>query len=135
MLERGNTKLIIDQYVRPQFSAYVGRHFEAIVMDLFELFNQHGLLPFVYTRIGSWWHRGKEIDIVCLCSDPPTIFFCECKWQDHVDGKRIYDELLAKTPTVLAEHTLAEQQTKGVLLHCGTELLTPARGGRPGILL
>lgn len=99
-LERGNTRLIIDQYVRPRFPAYVGRHFEAIVMDLFDLFNQQGILPFVYTRIGSWWHRGEEIDIVFLRDDPCTILFCECKWQDGVDGKRIYEELRAKVPHV-----------------------------------
>ena len=64
---RGNTRLIVDQFVRPRFASYVGRHFEVIVMDLFELFiYQHGALPFVYTRTGSWWHRGEEIDIVCL---------------------------------------------------------------------
>ncbi len=99
-LERGNTRLIVDQFVRPRFAAYVGRHFEAIVMDLFELFNEHSALPFVYTRTGSWWHRGEEIDIVCLRDDPYEVLFCECKWQDGVDGKRIYEELQAKAPHV-----------------------------------
>jgi len=99
-LERGNTRLIVDQYVRPRFAAYVGRHFEAIVMDLFELFNQHSALPFVYTRIGSWWDHGEEIDIVCLCDDLHQILFCECKWQDGVDGRKIYEELRAKAPHV-----------------------------------
>lgn len=99
-LERGNTQLIIDQYVRPRFAAYVGRHFEGIVMDLFDLFNGQGALPFVYSRIGSWWHRGEEIDIVCIREHPYEILFCECKWQDNVDGIRVYDELQAKTPHV-----------------------------------
>ncbi len=99
-LERGNTQLIVDQYVRPRFNAYVGRHFEGMVMDLFELFNGQGVLPFVYSRIGSWWHRGDEIDIVCLREHPYEILFCECKWQDDVDGIRVYEELLAKTPHV-----------------------------------
>ncbi|WP_292365348.1 MULTISPECIES: ATP-binding protein [unclassified Methanoculleus] len=99
-LERGNAGLIADQYVKPRFAAYVGRLFEAIVADLFELFNQHGALPFVYTRLGSWWHRGEEIDIVCLREDQPEILFCECKWQDGVDGHRVLEELRAKAPHV-----------------------------------
>jgi len=99
-LERGNAGLIVDQYVRPRFAAYVGRLFEAIVADLFELFNQHGALPFVYTRLGSWWHRGEEIDIVCLREDQSKILFCECKWQDGVDGHRVLEELRAKAPHV-----------------------------------
>lgn len=99
-LERGNTRLIVDQFVRPRFSRYVGRHFEAMVMDLFDLFNEHHLLPFVYTRIGSWWYRGEEIDIVSMSEDPPSIFFCECKWQDSVDGKKLYAELVKKAGKV-----------------------------------
>ncbi|WP_243668793.1 DUF234 domain-containing protein [Methanoculleus chikugoensis] len=92
--------LIVDQYVRPRFAAYVGRLFEAIVADLFELFNQHGALPFVYTRLGgSWWHRGgEEIDIVCLREGQSKILFCECTWQDGVDGHRVLEELRAKAP-------------------------------------
>lgn len=99
-LERGNTDLVVDQYLRPRFAAYVGRHFEAMVMDLFEEFNRRGILPFVYTKIGSWWHRGEEIDIVCLREHPYEILFCECRWQDDVDGIRIYEELRAKAPKV-----------------------------------
>ncbi|MCC7565430.1 MAG: ATP-binding protein [Methanomicrobiaceae archaeon] len=99
-LERGNTRLILEQYIRPRFAAYVGRHFEAVVMDLFELFNQHEALPFVYTRIGSWWNRGNEIDIVCLRDDQRKILFCECKWQSGVDGQRVLEGLRAKAPHV-----------------------------------
>jgi AAA+ ATPase superfamily predicted ATPase len=99
-LERGNAPLIVDQYVRPHFARYVGKHFEEIVMDLFDHFNRHGLLPFVFTRIGSWWHRGEEIDIVCLAEEGHQILFCECKWQDGVDAAEVLSGLRRKASFV-----------------------------------
>jgi AAA+ ATPase superfamily predicted ATPase len=99
-LERGNTDILLEQYVRPQFSGYVGKHFEAMVMDLFDLYNQHSVLPFVFTRIGSWWHKGEEIDIVALREDEHKILFCECKWQDEVDGEMVFADLMSKASIV-----------------------------------
>ncbi len=100
MLERGNAPLVMDQSVRPQFARYVGKHFEAMVMDLFDHINGDGILPFIFTRIGSWWHRGEEIDIVCLAENPYRILFCECKWQDGVDAAEVYAGLRRKAPLV-----------------------------------
>lgn len=100
MLERGNAPLVVDQYVRPQFARYVGKHFEEMVMDLFDHINGEGFLPFVFTRSGSWWHRGEEIDIVCLAENPYRILFCECKWQDGVDAAEVFAGLRRKAPLV-----------------------------------
>lgn len=100
MIERGNTDIIVEQYVRPQFSGYVGKHFEEMVMDLFDLYNQHSLMPFVFTRIGSWWHKEVEIDIVALREDEQKILFCECKWQEKVNGERIFADLKEKASGV-----------------------------------
>ncbi len=108
-LERGNSRLVVEQFVRPRLSAYVGRHFEGIVADLFDLFNDRGLLPFAYARIGTWWHRGDEIDIVCLRDDERRILFCEVKWQDGVDAVGVLERLREKAPRV-AWHTDARDE-------------------------
>ncbi|MEN6518193.1 MAG: ATP-binding protein [Methanospirillum sp.] len=99
-LERGAARLVAEQYVRPRLPAYVGRHFEGIVADLFDLFNDNALLPFVYARIGTWWHRGDEIDIVCLRDDERRVLFCEVKWQDAVDAVEVLERLREKAPLV-----------------------------------
>jgi hypothetical protein len=78
----------------------VGKHFEAMVMDLFDLYNRHSVLPFVFTQIGSWWHQGEEIDIVALREDEQKIMFCECKWQDDVNGERVFADLTSKASGV-----------------------------------
>ena len=108
-LERGNSRLVVEQSVRPRLSAYVGRHFEGIVADLFDLFNDRGLLPFAYARIGTWWHRGDEIDIVCLRDDERRILFCEVKWQDGVDAMGVLERLRERAPKV-SWHTGARDE-------------------------
>lgn len=99
-LERGAARLVAEQYVAPRLAAYVGRHFERAVADLFDLFNEHAMLPFVYARIGTWWHRGDEVDIVCLRDDGHRILLCEVKWQDDVDAGRVLERLREKAPRV-----------------------------------
>jgi AAA+ ATPase superfamily predicted ATPase len=34
-----------------------------------------------FTKIGRWWHKDREIDIVALNDDTKEILFCECKWR------------------------------------------------------
>lgn len=99
-LERGNARLVAEQFVEPRLAAYVGRHFEGIVADLFDLFNDHALLPFVYARIGTWWYRGDEIDIVCFRVDERKVLFCEVKWQEAVDAVAVLERLREKAPRV-----------------------------------
>jgi hypothetical protein len=69
----------------------IGKHFEEMVMDLFDHFNRHALLPFVFTRIGSWWHRGEEIDIVLPRRGPRNrSSSARANWQDDVDAAEVY---------------------------------------------
>ncbi len=57
-------------------SAYYGRRFEEFVRS--EVVH----LLFNYTKMGRWWHRGEEIDIVAVNDSANEILFCECKWSD-----------------------------------------------------
>jgi len=55
--------------------------------------------PFRFTRIGRWWHKENEIDLVALNEFDNEIFFIECKWAD-LKGNRIrklFDELKDKS--------------------------------------
>ena len=37
-------------------------------------------LPFTFTKIGRWWHKDKEIDIVTRNEESKEIGFFECKY-------------------------------------------------------
>ena len=101
--EQGNYKLIKED-IRKNISAFLGRSFERLCLDLF----REGMIKFSYTRIGRQWgkfkgEKGKntyEIDICALNEKTKEILFAECKWQDNVDAERILAELKEKSKFV-----------------------------------
>ncbi|WP_010479730.1 DUF234 domain-containing protein [Thermococcus zilligii] len=44
--------------------------------------NKVGRLPFKFTRIGRWWHRDEEIDLVAVGSNGKKVLLVEVKWRD-----------------------------------------------------
>ncbi len=66
--------------IRNSFPEYAGRMFELLAADLIR---KKILFPDIhFTRLGRWWHREQEIDIVGLDEGSDRIMFCECKWSD-----------------------------------------------------
>lgn len=96
-IEKGRSKLILNNYIKPFFDQYVGRNFETIVQQIIE---DKPILPFNYTKIGKWWYKDKEIDIVVLNDQTKEILFGECKWKDRVNARRILNELKEKAKLV-----------------------------------
>ena len=74
-----------------------GKKFEAFVLREF-IFS---LLP-SYKKIGKWWHKGEEIDIVALNEDSKEIAFIECKWSvlEKKETGKILSELKRKAALV-----------------------------------
>ncbi len=91
-IERGKQKVVIDE-IFSNFSSYVGHIFENVVEDL--LWNIS--LGFIPTKIGSWWYKDKEIDLLALDKNKKNILFCGCKWSEDVDAKKIYNQLKEKS--------------------------------------
>jgi len=69
-LEKGESVLVLDE-IRKDFDSYLGKVFEDLAM---EFLREQG-----YSRVGRWWHREDEIDVVAMGGE--TIF-CEVKWSD-----------------------------------------------------
>jgi len=99
-IERGEGGLVLQTDIQPQFARYVGKAFESMVGDLLCEFNHEGLLPFRFDRIGNWWDKGEEIDLVALKNESASILFCECKWQDHVNAEKLLARLKEKAAAV-----------------------------------
>jgi len=55
------------------------------------------LYPINFNRIGRWWHKDKEIDLVGLNEKTKEILFCECKWQERVNPKKVLENLKEKS--------------------------------------
>jgi AAA+ ATPase superfamily predicted ATPase len=56
----------------------MGTVFEKVCKQFLLL--QRDTLPFTITKIGRWWHKDKEIDVVALNEESKEIEFFECKY-------------------------------------------------------
>lgn len=52
------------------------------------------MLPFRFTKIGKWWYRGDEIDLVAINEHEKKALFVEVKWRNL--SKREVAKLLQK---------------------------------------
>ncbi len=55
-----------------------------------------------FNKIGKWWHKDQEIDLVALNENKKQIAFFECKWKTlgYNQSLKILKELKEKTPYV-----------------------------------
>lgn len=74
-IEIGNTGPVMER-LRERFPAYLGRVFEQVTAR-----HLPGCLPVSFPRIGPWWHREQEIDLVGLDPQKKRALFVECKWK------------------------------------------------------
>jgi len=64
------------------FNKYVGEVFEDIVKEFLIELNKNDKLPFKFSKIGRWWHKGEEIDLIALNDNERKALFVEVKWKD-----------------------------------------------------
>ncbi len=79
------------------FNSYLGFVFEKISKELL-----WEMRPMEFTKIGRWWHKDKEIDLVALNDSSKDIMFIECKWKtlSLTDCRRILGKLEEKATFV-----------------------------------
>lgn len=80
--------------MKETYNMYLGVVFEKVVSEfLWET------KPFRFTRLGRWWHKDNEIDLVALNENDNEIFFIECKWVNLKGNKirKLFDELKDKS--------------------------------------
>ena len=80
-----------------KFNAYIGTVFEEIVKEL-----MFSLKPINFTKIGRWWHKDKEIDIVAINENTKELMALEVKWKNIglKETKDIINELDEKVKYV-----------------------------------
>jgi len=64
--------------IRGEIAPYCGEMFEQLALDLV----RRGILfsGSSYSRLGRWWQKETEIDLVGLNEASGDALFCECKW-------------------------------------------------------
>lgn len=65
--------------IKGDYNRYLGHIFEDVSKQF--LIKERDNI-FKFSKIGKWWHKEREIDIVALNESTEDIMFIECKWQD-----------------------------------------------------
>lgn len=81
--------------ISDDINSFFGRTFEDAAKEFISLQK----LPFAVQKIGRWWHKDKEIDIVALNEKSKDIAFFEVKWKtlDKNESEKIIEELKNKS--------------------------------------
>ena len=83
------------EFVKKDYPRYMGRIFEIFVEK--SLRDATGMS---FSRVGRWWQKEEEIDIVGINEHNRDILFAECKWKKNVDASSILKELKRKAENV-----------------------------------
>ena len=100
-IEIGIQEGAIENFER-DFNQYVGRIFEKIAIQSLIEMNKKGKTPFTFTRIGRWWHKNEEIDILALDEKRKKALLVEVKWKNLEESgvKSVLRELERKSALV-----------------------------------
>lgn len=95
-LEEGDINFVWQEKIKTDIQNFVSFLFEDICIQKLKKLNKENKLPFKAKKIGRWWDRKHEIDIIAL-DDENSYLFCECKWSSRKVGLSILYELEEKS--------------------------------------
>jgi AAA+ ATPase superfamily predicted ATPase len=99
-LEIGRTANVEAQLRATFDSVFTAQVFEQCCASLLWRLADRNEIPFVPQRIGHWWNKDQEIDIVALNQETKEILFGECKWAQQPIGIDVLKALYAKAQQV-----------------------------------
>lgn len=81
-VEEGRSGELMKNMIAPALGSFVGMAFEGIARNALLRLNAQNKLPCYFEKIGQWWHRDVEIDVVCLNAKTKDMLVGEVKWAD-----------------------------------------------------
>jgi AAA+ ATPase superfamily predicted ATPase len=101
-IELGLTSAVVESVRRDFEASLAPLAWEEMLPHTVALMAGRGLLPLKPSRMGRWWHRGVEIDLVAVGEDEEgegqTLLVAEAKWSNltAAEARRLLDSLRAK---------------------------------------
>ena len=77
--------------IKNDYPSYLGFIFENVCIQYLTLSRDIKI-----SKIGRWWFKDKEIDIIAFNGENKEAFFGECKWQENINAEKIAEELIEK---------------------------------------
>lgn len=102
-IESGRPTIALREIERT-FDHYVSLPFEDCVRDWLWHLQDEGQLPFQVDKMGSWWSKETELDIVGTNNATGDIVFGECKWSNSTVGLDVLKDLYNKAHQVPWHH-------------------------------
>ncbi len=102
-LEINQIDSVVDEIEMNFNDRFVSFAFEDFVAEDI-LYNPSKYIDFIPKKIGRWWNKNEEIDLVIM--DEKHICFIEFKWQNSVNKERVKHQLIKKSK--LVKHELEE---------------------------
>lgn len=81
-LENGDIEGIWKYVIEPELNFYVSYAFEDICRQYLRKENRENKLPFHFTKIGRWWDKAVELDIVAMDAKKEKFLLGECKYKN-----------------------------------------------------
>ncbi|MCK5763885.1 MAG: ATP-binding protein [Clostridiales bacterium] len=98
-LEESDVDGVYNYMVKPYLDEYASYVFEDVCVQYMRKLNKKQLLPFRYSKIGRWWKKQIEIDVLAMDNNKNGIFG-ECKWKNSKMKKNELEKLKEKSSAV-----------------------------------
>jgi uncharacterized protein len=92
---------IFEQRILPDVDHFVATAFETAAQGFVAYLAQSGQLTFLPERVGAWWDRDAEIDVLAVSHAEQTALVGECKWSKKALGTNILDDLKSKAQVLM----------------------------------
>jgi AAA+ ATPase superfamily predicted ATPase len=96
-IEEGKIDYVLDRKIMPSIDRFISWSFEEVCRSRVRKGLPQGIRC---NRVGRWWSKEGEIDIVGLAEDENTAVFGEAKWSVNPVGTDILDNLERKAKLV-----------------------------------
>ncbi len=81
-LEAGDAAGILEYVIQPELDRYVSYIFEDVCCQYLRRKNRNNSLPFHFVKIGRWWNKTVEIDIMAVDRLHSQYILGECKYKN-----------------------------------------------------
>ncbi len=105
-LDLGLADAVLKQRILPDLDHFVSGAFEEAAIAFTARLAQTGRLAFLPDRIGGWWDRNAEIDVLAINQTEKAALFGECKWSVNPVGTAVLDDLKQKSQSLIKEYDL-----------------------------
>jgi AAA+ ATPase superfamily predicted ATPase len=99
-LEIGRTSNVEAQLRATFDSEFAALAFEECCANYLWRLADQGEVPFIPQRVGRWWARNQEMDLMALNQETRDIMFGECKWTTQPIGIDVLKSLYGKAQQV-----------------------------------